>query len=199
LPYESPLPDFVLFLLALLGQHHVDSPLSDPAFPPPIDPGAPTPLIYAAKENTEGYAVRFLVEHRGANPYLRDSEGHDALYYAMHQIERKLDVRAERSARQEWYSVDEEEELVAYEENIFAALAGPSDPVRYEAMFPKTVARLRQTAARQHFLRHSRGAVGHTHPLHPSAASVRMMQSLLKRSAGSDGLHCSSRSVRPRV
>jgi hypothetical protein len=78
---DSPVEEYFMYLLALLGDHPVDSPLSDPNFPPPIDLEAPTPLIYAAKENTEGYAVRFLVEHRGADPRLRDSKGRDALYY----------------------------------------------------------------------------------------------------------------------
>jgi hypothetical protein len=95
-----------------------------------------------------------------------------------------LDVRAERSAREEWYSVGEEA-LVAYEENIFAALVGPSDPVRYEAMFPRAVERLRETAGRHHSWLQS---VGHTRP-RPSAAAARMPSPYYGRGS-SGGLHC---------
>jgi hypothetical protein len=118
--------------------------------------------MYAAQHD-QAYAVRFLVEHRGAKPCLRDSDGNDALFYAMKRIEVHLSYRL---SNQLWRP-DDEEALVAYEENIFAALAGPTDPVQYEAMFPQTVTRLRRTACM-----------------------------LLKRRGG---LHCSSRSVKPRA
>jgi hypothetical protein len=190
LKYGAPFPDFFLYLLALLDQHPINTPLSDPNYPP-IDQTAPTALIYAAKEN-KTYAVRFLVEHRGADPRLRDSFGRDALYYAMEQIERQLYRRAVLSACEAWQPLYEEAQL-AYEENIFAALVGPSDPVQYEEMFPRTVARLREMAARQH-LRHLRDAVGHTRP---SAAAARMLPPPYGRSR--DGLHCSGPGVkRPR-
>jgi hypothetical protein len=197
-PIESPLPDYVLYLLALLGRHPVDSPLKDLEFPQTDDqtqtpPAPPTALIFAAKRK-EGYAVWFLVKRLGANPCLC-FEGHDALYYAMEQIERWLDRRAQRSARDAWHPVDEEK-LVAFEDNIYAALAGPTDPVRYAAKFPHTVTRLRQTAARQQ-LRHQRDAVGRTPPLRSPAALL-----LERISGGSCGLHCSSsssRSVRART
>jgi hypothetical protein len=186
LRYASPLPDFFLYLLALLGQHPVNSPLSDPNRPPIDQTPAPTALMYAAKEN-KTYAVRFLVEHRGADPRLRDSFGHDALYYAMEQIERWLEQRVQLCARGSWCPASEKT-LLAYEENIYAALVGPSDPVQYEDEFPRTVARMREAAARRQ-LRHLRDAVGRTHPP-------------LERSGGGGGLHCSrssSRSVRART
>jgi hypothetical protein len=115
----------------------------------------------------------------------------------MDHIEYLLLCRMCQLERDTWRAHDEEA-LLAHEKTIFAALVGPSDPIPYEAMFPKTVARMREAAARQHHLRHLRDAVGHTRPLlRPSAAAVRMLLSSFKRSGG--GLHSSGRSVRPRV
>jgi hypothetical protein len=115
----------------------------------------------------------------------------------MEQIEDLLRLRAEEIESHTWRGPSDEEALVAHEKNMFAALVGPSDPIPYEATCPNTVARLRQTAARQHHHRHLRDAVGRTHPLRSPAASL-----LLERSAGGGGLHCSSsssRSVRART
>jgi hypothetical protein len=178
---EPPVPANFLYLLALLGDHPVDWPLSDPDRTP-INTEAPTALMYAAQHD-EAYAVRFLVESRGADPRLRDSDGHNALFYLMKHIESTLLHRWRRLAQLSWRA-DNEEALREHEKNIFAALIGPTDAVPYEKRVPETVARLRETVPRHHLWLDS---VGHTR-LRASAAAVRM-PSPFGRSSG--GLHCS--------